>query len=467
MKKPLINRVLLSFFGVLVLFFACKSPEQPVLASVQTEVAPANIPWVDSAVIYEVNIRQYTPEGTFNAFAAHLPRLKSLGVDVLWLMPVFPISETKRKGSLGSYYAVSDFRAINPHYGDLEDFRSLVQKIHAQGMKVVLDWVPNHTGFDHTWTETHPDWYNRDPKTDTIIHPAGTDWTDVADLNYDSPGMREAMVADMKYWVQELDIDGFRCDVAGEVPVDFWVDCVQQLQQIKSLFMLAEAEAPELRNNGAFLVDYGWEFHHLMNEIGAGKAGAPALDAWLAEDRRNFQRGFHMVFVTNHDENSWNGTVQERLGDAADALTMLTFTFDGMPLIYSGQEQGLNKRLRFFEKDTIPWNNPDREDFFRRLVQLKHRNPALWNGHAGGAPVKLSTDQDKTVYAFTREKSGNRVVVVVNFSAQPSDFQLKADAVEGLYENIFGNSTLTLAQQTSLQLGPWEYMVLVRKPGEG
>lgn len=420
--------------------------------------------WVKNANIYEVNIRQYTPEGTFNAFRSHLPRLKEMGVDVLWLMPVFPVSKERRKGKLGSYYAVGDYTAVNPEFGSLEDFKALLNEAHNLGMKVILDWVPNHTGWDNPWIKQHPEWFTKNSKgeiTDPIkANGESWGWTDVADLDYSNLAMRQAMIDAMKYWVETIGVDGFRCDVAGEVPDDFWVDARIRLDSVRPVFMLAEAEYPPHRNNGSFQMSYGWSFHHIMNKIAKGEEDATAIGKWLEEDRAKYEKGFHMHFITNHDENSWKGTEFERLGEGVKTFAVLAYTFDGMPLTYSGQEAALDKRLRFFEKDTIQWGNFPMKDFYTTLLQLKRQNKALWNGEAGGEPRIIGNTNEKTVVSYLREKDENRVVVVLNLTGEPQEVSLKGNDYVGDYTNVFANRSQTLTEDMVFQLNPWDYLVL-------
>lgn len=451
--------------------FSCKRAASAATTGTPAALEPsaAAPAWADGANIYEVNIRQYTPEGSFKAFATHLPRLQKMGVDILWLMPVFPVSEERRKGTLGSYYAVSDFRQINPEFGTMEDFRAMLDEAHRLGLRVILDWVPNHTGWGHTWIKEHPEFYTQN-KAGEIIDPIDPKtgkswgWTDVADLNYDNAEMRKAMIGDMLFWVVEIGVDGFRCDVAGEVPDDFWIDASARLRQAKpDIFMLAEAEHPPHRNDEHFAMSYGWSFHHLMNEIAKGEKNASDVALWLAKDRAKFRKGYHMQFITNHDENSWNGTEFERMGEAVKAMAVLAFTFDGMPLIYSGQEAGLNKRLEFFEKDTISWDHlPAYEPFYRTLLDLKHRNKALWNGAAGGEPLFISAGDPKKVLAYMREKGEQRVVVILNLSPEPQDIVLKDKRLAGSYSNIFADSSTAITPGMSLKLNAWDYLVLDR-----
>ncbi len=337
--------------------------------------------WAKNASIYEVNIRQYTKEGTFKAFEAHLPRLKALGTDILWLMPIYPIGEKSRKGSLGSYYAVKDYLDVNSEYGTREDFKALVDKIHSMGMYVILDWVANHTAWDNKLIEDHPDWYTVD-STGKIVTPV-EDWSDVADLNYENQDLRNYMTEALLFWVKEFGIDGYRCDVAGMVPVEFWNEARTELDKIKPVFMLAEWEDPVLLEK-AFNMDYAWNLHHVMNSIAMGKKSVADLDQYFTTPEKVYPgNAIRMNFISNHDENSWNGTVWKRMGDATPSMAILSATIPGMPLIYSGQEAGLDKQLSFFEKDEIEWKEHGIGEIYKALFNLKKNNKALWNGHLG------------------------------------------------------------------------------------
>ncbi len=433
-----------------------------------TLAAPAavNFPeWAKNATIYEVNLRQFTPEGTLAAFRAHLPRIKDLGMDILWFMPIHPISKAKQKGPLGSPYAVADYRGFNPEYGTLEEFKATIDEIHSLGMKVIIDWVPNHTGWDHPWITEHPDWYTKDADgniTDPINYETGEPWgwTDVADLNYDNQDMRRAMLDDLKFWVNDMALDGFRFDVAHGVPDDFWDQVKAELYSIRPLFLLAESETPYHANSGAFIATYAWKFKDVTNEIAAGDRKAGDLQAYLEEDRSKFKAGFHMYFTTNHDENSWQGTVFERLGDGHKAFAVLAATFDGMPLLYGGQEAPLKKRLEFFERDPIDWNDYEYTAFYKTLMNLKHQNQALWNGSYGGEPVRINTTNNDAVFAFSRQKNDDKVLVILNLSAEPQVVKLEGEDYEGEYNNVFAGTTTTLTQDAELTLNAWDYLVL-------
>ncbi len=460
-------------FGLLIYVFSCQQGNQQIeqLESEKTtaEEEGTDLNWEKDDVIYEVNIRQYTEEGTFDAFSEHLPRLKEMGIDILWIMPIHPISETKRKGTLGSYYAATDFRGINPEFGTLEDFKEMVNQSHALGMRVILDWVPGHTGWDHAWIEEHPDWYlkGKDGEITDPLNPDGTSmgWTDIADLDYNNQAMREAMTNEMIYWMEEADIDGFRMDAAWDVPQDYWEECLSTLRkEDPTIFLLAEADLFPLRKTEElFDMTYAWAMQHYLIEIAHGKEEISKIDEWYQIQKDSFATGYSMQFVTNHDKNSWDGTDQEMMGEGVDAMTVLTFTLEGMPLIYSGQEAGLNKRLEFFEKDLIDWKDFPKQDFYTTLIDLKHRNSALWNGKWGAERVLIDTGEEEGIYAFYRKKADDVVIVVLNLSKQTHDFTLKMEDLTGEYNNVFANSTVTVESKLTMSMAPWDYLVLSNK----
>jgi glycosidase len=412
--------------------------------------------------IYEVNIRQYTPEGTFKAFEAHIPRLKKMGVDILWLMPIFPISEKNRKGSLGSYYSVGDYKKVNPLFGSDDDFKSLMKTAHDNNMLVILDWVANHSGWDNPWITEHPEWYSKD-KDGNICVPEGTDWSDVADLNYDQPELRKAMIDAMKFWVENYDVDGFRCDVAGMVPTDFWNTAVEELEKVKPMFMLAEAEQLDLHEK-AFDMGYAWHYHHIMNEIASGKQNAQDLRTYFEKAQDEFpQNIYRMSFTSNHDENSWKGSEYKRMPDSYKTFAVLTFTAPGFPLIYSGQEAGLEKTLRFFEKDTIDWKQHEMEDIYTKLIKLKNENKALWNGEAGSPAYFINTSNPKQIFTFKRIKDDNTVLVMMNLSKRKAIFNYMEKDIKRNYIDYFTGEEISVKPQENYSLNPWEYKVLIEK----
>ncbi|MDR7332322.1 alpha-amylase family glycosyl hydrolase [Roseateles asaccharophilus] len=403
----------------------------PAMSLASTDMP--HLPWTRQAVIYQVNVRQYSAAGTLAAVQADLPRLKTLGVDILWFMPWQPIGRKNRKGTLGSYYSISDYTAINPEFGTLADAKALVNEAHRLGLRVILDWVANHTAWDHPWATAHKDWFKLNAKGEVYAvtfnegQPGEEHWDDVIGLNYKSPGLRDAMVDAMKFWVREVNLDGFRCDVASLVPTDFWVRARKELDALKPMFMLAESDAIELHTSGAFDMTYSWDLaDQVFKKVGKGEAGAPLLKAWLARQQNPQTNGYpahayRMRFTSNHDFNSWHGSDAELYGDAHRALAVLSFMLPGMPLIYNGQESGLAKRLAFFEKDAIEWKGYELADFYRGLIALKHRHPALAAGQYG-APVQL-LDAPADVVAFERRLGGDVVRVAVNLSRTPVAYQ--------------------------------------------
>ncbi|MFK8103495.1 MAG: alpha-amylase family glycosyl hydrolase [Saprospiraceae bacterium] len=414
--------------------------------------------WAKNANIYEVNLRQYTEEGNIAAFRKQLPRLKKMGVDILWFMPIFPIGELKRKGTLGSYYSVKDFKALNPYHGTIEEFKSMVKEIHAMDMKIILDWVPNHSSWDNAWITEHPEWYTHD--NDTITHPldpntgSPTGWTDVADFNYDNPEMRAAMIDALTYWVKDIDVDGYRCDVAGFVPNDFWKQAITALNQEKHVFMLAEWDNEPAHFENGFHMNYSWEFKEVIKEIAHGKQNAKDVWAFYEKQEKKFpEQAIHMYFITNHDENSWNN-YPAVLGDAENALAVLAFTFDGMPLIYSGQESGLPDTISFFNKDLFEWGDYKNTNFYSQLLALKHQNAALANGIYGGKMQSIETVTNGNVFAFTRSKGENQVAVFINLSKDKQETPIAKEIAQMetvMEEGSQLGETLTLA--------PWGYLI--------
>jgi alpha-amylase len=412
---------------------------------------------MENAVIYEVNIRQYSPEGTFKAFEKDIPELKKLGVKILWIMPVFPIGLDKRKEGLGSYYSVKDYKAINPEFGNLADYKKLVATAHEYGIYVIQDWVPNHTAWDHAWVKENPDYYTKD-KDGKMISPF--DWTDVVKLNYDNQNMRKAMISDMNFWLKNANIDGFRCDVAMEVPKDFWENAIKELKKTKPLFMLMEAEQPNLMEN-AFDMQYAWEEHKIMNEVAQEKKTVKDLDTYYANRKVKYAKDdIDMHFTSNHDENSWNGTEYERLGDAVEIFAVLTYLTPGMPLIYNGQEYDFNKRLKFFVKDEITKTNGKMFPIYEKLGELKNNNVALNGGKNPATYKKINTSNDDKILAFVREKNDKKVIFVGNLNKDKTDFSLN---LEGNYLDYMSGKNIKLSKNQKMNFASWEYKILVKQ----
>ena len=415
--------------------------------------------WSYDQSIYEVNLRQFSENGTFKEFEEHLPRLQELGVGILWFMPIHPIGEKNRKGSLGSYYSVKDYFDVNPAHGTLDEFKQLVKKIHDLGMYVIIDWVANHCAWDNQIVFDHPDWFTKDENGNHV--PPVKDWADVIDFNFSNPEMRDYMLKALKFWVEEIDIDGYRCDVAGMVPTDFWNDIRPELDRIKPVFMLAEWETPELHKE-AFDMSYNWKLFKIMNAIAEGKKNVSHIDAFLVEEKETFSTNdFRLIFTSNHDENSWNGTVYERLGKATEVFAVLSLTFPGMPLIYSGQEACLDKRLSFFDKDEIEWKECGMKEIYSKLLHLKREKKVLWNGYKGGEFKRIKTSNDKAVFAFSREIENDRIVVILNLSPFGQNIVLEDDSFAGEYSEIFQDEEIQLHKNEHFFLEPWKYKVFI------
>jgi glycosidase len=391
--------------------------------------------WATTATLYQVNVRQYTPEGTFRAFETHLPRLQKMGVGILWLMPIHPIGQSHRKGTLGSAYSVRDYRAVNPDLGTLADLQHLVRAAHQRGMHVILDWVANHSSWDNALTTEHPDWYTRDARGG--FRPPVADWQDVIDLDYSQPALRQYMTASMAYWVKNADLDGFRADVAGLVPTDFWNDTRVELEKIKPVFMLAEWDElfpptflkpdefdPNTRLlEKAFDAAYALRLHGLLDSLGRGQKPTTELAHYWAAERQRYPAGVNLMsFTSTHDINAWDGSEYERLGANAVPMAVLTTLWHGIPMLYNGQEAALKKRLRFFDKDTIAWHNYPLQGFYTTLLQLKRRHPALRNFDATGQ-FRLLPSPPQTI-AFERRQGAATVLVAVNLGAAPQQIQL-------------------------------------------
>lgn len=417
--------------------------------------------WSKNATIYEVNLRQYTPEGTFKAFEKHLPRLKRMGIDIIWLMPINPIGIKNRKGKLGSYYSVRDYYGVNPEFGTLEDLEDLVDTIHHMGMHVIIDWVANHSSWDNPLAAEHPEWYTKTREGDFQPTP-WYDWDDVIDFDYNQPGLRKYMTDVMKYWVREADIDGYRCDVAGFIPVDFWEEVRVALDSIKPVFMLAEWESRDLHKN-AFDMTYAWSLWDKLREATVENKGIDDLIEYLAHDVNAFPRNaYRMTFTDNHDKNSWKGTPYTNFGKGLHAAIVMTCVVNGMPLVYSGQEAGLNRSLAFFNKDTIEWKDDLNAEIFRILFNLKHNNQALWNGKYGGEMIRIFNDQKDKVISFYREKNGDKVLPVINFSDQQVTVKLESKNFKGTYIDVFSGKEYIITGDDIIKLKPWGYLVLTQ-----
>lgn len=420
--------------------------------------------WAYDATIYELNTRQATEEGTFAAAETLLPTLKANGIDIIWVMPCQPIGQITRKGTLGSYYSIIDYCAINPEFGTREDFEHFLAKAHRMGFKVILDWVANHTAPDSEWTKNEG-WHYRDSSGNLMVQ---YDWTDISKLNYDNQAMREEMLKAMRWWMDEIGIDGFRCDVAGEVPTDFWNWAMADLRKTHpDMFTLAEDEdkAQELTES-AFDMYYGWSLHHLMNGVAQGKNSVEDLwENFAKADSTIRPEAIRMNFISNHDENSWNGTEQERMGEAVPLFQAFCYVVPGMPMIYTGQLSGNHHRLEFFEKDLIDTDEAYAEaDLYHLLNGLRERNKAIFSPEVGAPLVRIATDNEK-VFACVRHKEGrwhnNTVIAVMNMSGEEQTVTLDLAGYEGEYKCLCGKKHNIEAAQ-EFTLSPWGFKIFER-----
>lgn len=417
-----------------------------------------NAAWTADAVIYQLNTRQFTPEGTFKAAQTQLPRLASMGVDIIWLMPVHPIGEVNRKGTLGSPYAVRDYRAVNPELGTEAEFRAFVDEAHRLGLKVILDWVANHSAFDNPLTVSHPEWYTRTPEG-AMMSPAGTDWTDVADLDFSQAGLRQYMTESLAFWVREYGIDGFRCDVAGWVPTDFWETARAELDKIKPVFLLAEWEQRDLHTR-AFDATYAWKWKEALQKLVKSGEGAGPIRGYYTEQQETWPRAaMRMVYTENHDQNSWDGVAAAIYGPAYEAAIALSFTGSGLPLIYNGQEADNDRQLKFFERDPIMWKEGRYDALFRKLIALKTAHPALHNGRFGAGMVEVPTSEAGDVYAFTRGDKGARVFAVFNLSPRPHTVTFSHARHHGNYTDAMTGTPAIFKGGESLDLPAWGYRI--------
>ncbi len=457
----LIKMILLLFFGFIM---ACgsRSDSEPAISDQVFQVLKMKTPvWVRNTNIYEVNIQHFTKEGTFKAFQEHLPRLKELGVGTLCLLPIYPIGLDHRRGTLGNPYVVADFTKVNPELGSFEELRELVSKAHRMHINVIIDWISTQTAWDHPWVINHPDWYVQDE--DGIIPaplPEGTPnpHRDAAALNFESTSMRNTLIESMKFWLRSIDVDGFRCYAANQAPDDFWKQVRPALESVKPVFMVADAEGPVGHFETCFQANDGYKLYSLLQNIAVGTANVTDIDNYRKEDRKNHPRGYNRInYISNFELNVDQGSSVQRFGDSERAMAVIAFTFEGIPLLFNGHENGLNQRFVVGQQDYIRWQeNHPLQKFYRSLLHLKTHNKALWNGDHGGDLVRLN--QDPKVYAFMRTKDDNLVATIVNCSDQKTTTSIDQN-VRSLTD-LFTGRDYSLRKGSKIELGPWEYLVL-------
>ena len=445
------------FIMLMLAFFSCDNKKQQTTNNEMTTHKP--LEWIHSTNIYEINVRQFSKEGTIRAILPALPRLKDMGVEVLWFMPITPIAKKNMKGSLGSYYAAADYTSVNPEFGSLEDFKAFVKEAHKMGFKVIIDWVANHTGWDHIWTKQHPDWYEMDTATNDFKIASGMD--DIIELDFTNKELRKGMIDAMKFWITECDIDGYRADLAFWVEVDFWKEAKKELEKTKKLFWLAELdplEHPEYM--GTFDAAYTWTWMHKAKDFYQQKLPIATLDSVLQKYEALGNQTTRAWFTTNHDENSWNGTEYEKYGDMAQALAVFSCTWNGIPLLYNGQEKPNLKRLKFFEKDPIEWTNSNAlHSFYKTLLNLHSTNPALRAADENAQNIRMQTSNDEQVFAFLRKNGTAEVLVLLNFSARSATGTISTDVINGTFKDVFSGTSVELQPTTQYELPAWGWLV--------
>ena len=420
-----------------------------------------NVNQIKDGVIYEANIRQYSESGKFEDFTKDIYKLKDLGVKIIWLMPIHPISKTNRKGTLGSYYSISDYKAVNPEFGNKDDLDKLIKEAHKHDMLVILDWVANHTGWDHKWIKNKPDYYTKNENgeiTDPINPTTGESWgwTDVADLNFDNMEMQNEMIEAMEYWVKEHDIDGYRLDAAHSCPASFWKKSIERLKKIKNVLMLAESDG--YHTGGFKLIElfdmsYNWSGHHVLNRIYKKENNSEDLKLNINRNLNDYSsKHVLMNFTSNHDENTWAGTVFDRYGDGAKTFAALTYFLPGIPLIYNGQEYGLNKRLEFFEKDFIPKKQSDFYEFYSNLNSLKKENNIL--DIDSEIKFEIIETNNKNLICYKRTKNNDSMYFVANLSEESQE--INTEFSETL-KSLNSDKMISLKKNS---LEPWEYHFL-------
>jgi glycosidase len=459
MKKYLFL-LMVPVLSLALLVSACKGSKEGQQEQAEADSAYQAPEWSRDAVLYELNVRQFSDDGTFSAIEERVDELAALGVDVIWFMPIHPIGVVNRKGTLGSYYSIKDFMDVNPEFGDMDDFRSLVSSIHDAGMYVMMDWVPNHSSWDNKLAEQHPDWYVKDEEGNFV---SPYDWTDVIQFDWSSRSLQEYMLDALLFWVEDVGVDGYRVDHPHVTPADFWLEARLEMEKVKPVLMLAENEdRVEFFSNG-FDINYSWELHHLMNQVAQGEAEVADLHSALMRDLEKYpDDAGRLRFITNHDENSWAGTIEERLGDAHEAFAVFMYTIPGVPLIYNGQEAGLNKRLEFFERDPIEWEESYLRDFYTSLNTLKEDNPALHNCGWSGDFTTLTVTGDEDVYAYRMSKEDNSVLTLINLDGEEAEFSL-GDNAAGDYNDYFSGEPVSISGEGVFVLDGWDYMVLISR----
>jgi len=458
-----INVLLLSFL-VASLFFGCDYGRDQAIDDFASMPARESEPWVRDAVIYEVYLRSFSPEGTFAGLEQRLPELRDLGVSVLWLMPIHPVGQENKKGTLGSPYSIQDYFDVNPEFGTMEDFRRLLNAVHEHGMKLIIDLVANHTAWDNPLITEQKDWYVQNDRGE-IVHPAGTDWWDVADLNYDNPEVWEYMKEVMRFWVEDIGIDGFRCDVSELVPTEFWEEAREMLDAIKPVMMISEGTLPA-HQIYAFDITYSWNLYHALPGIVHSEDPATAIDELLLHEANRYPVGsLRMRFKSNHDENAWDAPAVEKWGpEGTKAVGTLVTTIPGVPLLYNGDEVGNPKRLGLFERVPIAWETGDEyRNFYTGLFSLYNESFVFRKGEF----TKIPTTEDNNIYSFIRWYDGDIKYVLINLKPDDIIFEVMGGVLLGVGDMQSGTLSKKFGHGSDVITFASEDMVSLSLPGYG
>ncbi len=449
----MITRSALGLLALLTLFLASCEKDDPKPAPAPGHKTPfENVPLTEDVVMYEVNLRAFSSGGDLQGVIERLDAIKDMGVNTIWLMPIYPVGQVN---SINSPYCIRDYREVSTEYGDLSKLRELTTKAHEKGMAVILDWVANHTAWDHPWITTHSDWYTKD-NMGRIVHPPGTNWTDVADLNYDKTEMRAEMIASMKYWMQQANVDGFRCDYADGVPFDFWQQAIDTLRRLpdRDILMFAEGNRPDHFAAG-FDMAFGWNFYGALKGVWEGQS-TTTIESAHTEEYNGTPSGKHWVrFTTNHDESAWDATPMVNFDgvDGALAASAIAIFSDGVPLIYGGQEVGTIGPVPFFSNSTTDWSaNPAMLEKYEEMLNFYSSTEVARTG----ARSVYATDD---VYALQRGLNGEDFLLIVNVRSTPRNFNIPFGLQNSVWTDVSSNQSVSLT--SSLSLDGYEVLILV------
>ena len=411
------------------------------------------LPEVADIAMYQVNPRVFAPNNSLNAVAARIDSIRDLGVNMMWVMPIYPIGVEKGKNSP---YCISDYKAIAPEFGTIDDFKHLAQVCHEHQMGIILDWVANHTAWDHPWVKEHPEWYTRDEKADTIICPQPWNWEDVADLNYDNKDMREAMIDAMKFWIVEVGIDGFRCDVADGVPADFWKDAITQLREAageRRIVMLAEGKNTDNFTIGGFAMNYGWDYKDVLSKVFKGNPASDLLKADKAEYDSLPDGKVKLRFTTNHDHaTEVEPCVQFTNDRGAMAAYVASIFPHGGALIYGSQEVGYPEPINFFKYVPVDWSaKPDVYQEYKKLIGLYNEHPALRKGTVVPYP-------DNDVLVFEKQNADEHFLILVNVRNENKKVQVPQSWIGHEVKDEATDKMFRL--NDTIELEPFEYLIL-------